>query len=662
MSLADVVRNLGRPNIAVAGDLMLDRYVFGSVERISPEAPIGVLKVAEEEVRLGGAGSVARDLAVLGAHVSLCGFLGTGTSGDEFLRLTAEAGIDTTRVRRVPGRKTSLKTRLIARRGAGGQQVLRVDREDDSPYAEEEYGALGAAVLTAIDGADLLVLSDYAKGALSPDLARASIAAARGKGIRALVDPKVPGLQDGRYRGASIVTPNRSEAAACVGFPIDGPGSARRAARLIAEGMDLEAAAITLDRDGICVFTRGGHEKHYPIVPREVYDVTGAGDMVIAAMAVVLASGGDLELAVRLANVAAGLEVMKLGVVPVSRGELLEALHEAEAPRRGKGRTPAELREVLAACRGRGQKIVFTNGCFDLLHAGHVRLLRFSRDAGDVLVVGLNSDASVRRLKGEGRPVTPEAERVEVLSSLASVDHVLVFDEDTPLKAIEVVEPDVLIKGEDWRDKGVVGREFVEARGGRVLLFPLTPGLSSTGLLRRLGKIGSDPIFQGRAASEAGGLPRPRRDADRRRGIPVAAGPGAPAARRGGGRRAAQGGGLPPRRHLEPVRDRARVPHGRGLCARARRDRGGPGGDLRRRVPLPAPPGFRNARAANQPPVCSSPPRGNCRSTSPVPSSSGIGSRTLWPAWPRAAGSCSSAPVPRRPEPPGPTTSPARRT
>jgi D-beta-D-heptose 7-phosphate kinase/D-beta-D-heptose 1-phosphate adenosyltransferase len=487
MSLADTVRNLGSPRLVVAGDAMLDRYVFGSMDRISPEAPIGVLRVAEEEVRLGGAGSVARNLAVLGARVTLCGYLGAGPFGDAFLALAAEAGIDTTRMRKVPGRRTSLKTRLIARRGAGGQQVLRVDREDDSPYPQGEDAALTESLVEALAGADLLVLSDYAKGALSADLVRKAISTARGRNLRVLVDPKVPGLMDGRYRGASLVTPNRAEASTCVGFRIDGPGSAKRAARLLSEGLDLEAAAITLDRDGICLYPRGGPGALFDIVPRDVYDVTGAGDMVISAMAMALSVAASLEDAVRLANLAAGLEVMKLGVVPVSREELLEALHEEESPGRGKGRSAAELADRLAACRRRGQKIVFTNGCFDLLHAGHARLLTFARAQGDVLVVGVNSDASVRRLKGEGRPIIPEDERVELLSALACVDHVFVFDEETPAKAVELVGPDILVKGEDWREKGVVGREFVEAHGGKVILFPLTPGRSSTELLRRLG-------------------------------------------------------------------------------------------------------------------------------------------------------------------------------
>ncbi len=493
MSLAETVRNLGAPRLVVAGDVMLDRYVFGAMERISPEAPIGVLRVAEEEVRLGGAGSVARNLAVLGARVTLCGFLGTGPYGDDFLALAADAGIDTGRVRRVPGRRTSLKTRLIARRGAGGQQVLRVDREDDSAYPLSEDAALTQSVLQALGEADLLVLSDYAKGALSPSLVRTAITAARAKGIRVLVDPKVPGLMDERYRGASVVTPNRVEASTCVGFRIDGPGSAKRAARLLAEGQDLEAAAITLDRDGICLYPRGGPGQLFDISPRDVYDVTGAGDMVISAMAMALSAGASLGDAVRLANLAAGLEVSKLGVVPISREELLEALHQEESPGRGKGRSAAELADRLAACRRRGQKIVFTNGCFDLLHAGHVHYLNAARRQGDVLIVGLNSDASVRGIKGALRPVVPEGQRAEVLAGLAAVDHIVLFDEPDPLALILALAPDVLVKGGDWAEADIVGADAVKRQGGRVVRVAVRKGVSTSAIIARILERGRGP-------------------------------------------------------------------------------------------------------------------------------------------------------------------------
>jgi len=274
------------------------------------------------------------------------------------------------------------------------------------------------------------------------------------------------------------------ESSAYAGFPIKGPKDAAGAAAKIRDDLDLDAVVMKLDQDGLYLLA-GEDDALLAAVPREVYDGTGAGDMVIAALAMVLASGGSYEEAARIANVAAGVEVGRLGVVPVSREEILEVLHET-SPAENKAMGLPELREILAARRRRGECVVFTNGCFDVLHAGHVRLLSAARAEGDLLVVGLNSDESIRRLKGEGRPVTPEGERGEVLATLQCVDYVVVFGEDTPADLIEEIRPDVLVKGEDWKDKGVVGREFVEANGGEVVLIPLTPGLSSTNIIRRI--------------------------------------------------------------------------------------------------------------------------------------------------------------------------------
>jgi D-beta-D-heptose 7-phosphate kinase/D-beta-D-heptose 1-phosphate adenosyltransferase len=488
MSLADVVRNLGEPRILVVGDLVLDRYIFGTVSRISPEAPIPVLKSEEEEFRLGCAGSAARNLAVLGAKVLLAGYVGQGEHAEVLLDLAKELGVDTTAIHPVDDRLTFRKTRLmatIAGRGVGGQQVLRVDREDLKPFRPDDEAKLTVAALAALENVELVVFSDYAKGTLTPPLIRAVIDAARERGIPVLVDPKPPGYE--RYRGATAMTPNRMEAEAQVGFPVRDEEGARRAGRQLREELDLDVVLVKLDKDGIFLSTDGPGEGLYPIVPREIFDVTGAGDIVIAVLGMAMAAGVRYPDAVRLANVAAGIEVSRLGVVPVSREEILEALHESGRSRAGRKRLPLdELLEVLAARRQRGEKVVFTNGCFDVLHAGHVRLLSTARDEGDALVVALNSDASIRRLKGEDRPVREEADRVQVLSELESVDHIIVFDGDTPLPEIEAIVPDVLVKGEDWRDKGVVGQEVVEGAGGRVVLVPLIPGLSSTNLINKM--------------------------------------------------------------------------------------------------------------------------------------------------------------------------------
>jgi len=488
MSLADTVRNLGRPKILVVGDLVLDRYIFGTVSRISPEAPIPVLKAEEEEFRLGCAGSAARNLRVLGADVYLAGYVGLGEYADDLLALCADLGIDTAGVHHVEDRPTFQKTRLIATiagKGVGGQQVLRVDREDLWPFKPDDEAKLTVAALRVLDRVDLVVLSDYAKGTLTPSLIRTVIDTAKEKGIPVLVDPKPPGFE--RYRGATAITPNRVEAQAHVGYEITDLETARRAGHQLREDLDLTAALITLDKDGIYVATEGPDDGVYPIVPREIFDVTGAGDIVIAVLAMALAAGTKYSDAVRIANIASGIEISRLGVVPVSREEILEALHEVGRTRAGRKRLPIEeLLEVLEARRQRGEKIVFTNGCFDVLHAGHVRLLSTARAEGDALVVGLNSDTSIKRLKGEERPIREEEDRVQVLSELESVDHIIVFDGDTPLPEIEAITPDVLVKGEDWRDKGVVGREVVEASGGRVFLVPLIPGLSSTRLINKM--------------------------------------------------------------------------------------------------------------------------------------------------------------------------------
>ncbi len=487
MRLSDHVRGMGRPKVLVIGDLMVDRYVFGSMGRISPEAPIGVLKVLDEEWRMGGAGAVARNLAVLGAEVGLLGFLGTSGRGKTFARLAEEAGVDGSGIVRVYGRETTLKSRLIARRGAGGQQVLRVDHEDPSPYPESENDQLIGMFLGAIDGADLVVLSDYAKGVLSATLTGRIIAECRGRGVPVLIDPKPPAY--GRYRGATALTPNRGEASVYAGFPVDGPEAAARAAAQIRDDLELDAVVIKMDEDGIFLETNEddpGAGGAFPINPREVYDVTGAGDMVISTLAMVLAGGGRYPDAVRIANVAAGIEVGHLGVVPVSREEILLELVAASPGTEGKVLSRSDLLEVLAARRQHGETVVFTNGCYDLLHAGHIRLLRAARREGSLLVVGLNSDASVRRMKGENRPINPQEERAEVLASLSCVDYVVVFDEDTPYEIVGRVLPDVLVKGEDWAEKGVVGRDIVEEHGGKVVLMPLSPGLSSTNMIEKM--------------------------------------------------------------------------------------------------------------------------------------------------------------------------------
>lgn len=483
--LAKLVRDIGRPTVVVVGDAMVDRYVFGGISRISPEAPIQILRVAREEERPGGAASVAHDLAALGARVRLVAFAGDDEAGRALRRLLEGGGIDAAGLVETPGRPTTLKTRMVARGAANAvsQQVLRVDREDTASVSAALEKRLVAAFGKALRGAGAVVMSDYAKGVVSETAARAIIAAARKAKVPVVVDPK--GRDYARYRGATVLTPNRKEAFEATGIDPSGAAGAEAAGRRLIELTDVDAAVITLDKDGMAIVPRKGPAELVPTTPREVYDVTGAGDVVAAVLGLALADGRSLSDAVHLANVAAGVEVGKIGAAPVSRDEILHALG-AQTTSAHRVVDVATLRRELSALRAAGKKVVFTNGCFDILHAGHARYLHEARREGDVLVVGLNSDQSVRRLKGAGRPVVPADDRAELLASLDSVDYVVVFDEDTPERLVRDVEPDVLVKGEDWKTKGVVGREFVEARGGRVVLVKLLPGRSTTNVVEKI--------------------------------------------------------------------------------------------------------------------------------------------------------------------------------
>ncbi len=483
--LARLVRDLGRPTVVVVGDAMLDRYVFGNISRISPEAPIQILRVAREEERPGGAASVALDLAVLGARARLVAYAGDDDAGRALRKLLRSSGIDAAALVETRGRPTTLKSRMVAR-GAShsvSQQVLRVDREDTTPFPAGAERKLLAAFRRALRGADAVVVSDYAKGVVSEAVAKAVIAAARRAKVPVVVDPK--GRDYARYRGATVITPNRKETFEATGIDPTGAAGAEAAGRRLIELTGVEAAVITLDKDGIAIVPRRGAPEMVPTTPREVFDVTGAGDVVAAVLGLALGDGRSLSDAVHVANVAAGVEVGKVGAAPVSREEILHALGAAPAAAH-RVVDVATLRRELAPMRAAGRRVVFTNGCFDILHAGHARYLHEARREGDVLVVGLNSDTSVRRLKGEGRPVVCESDRAELLASLDCVDYVVVFGEDTPLRLIREVEPDVLVKGEDWKEKGVVGRDVVEARGGKVVLVKLLAGRSTTSIVDRV--------------------------------------------------------------------------------------------------------------------------------------------------------------------------------
>ncbi len=480
---------MGTPTIVVVGDVMLDHYVFGRVERISPEAPIQVLRANREEERPGGAASVATNLVALGADARIVGYIGDDAVATALRWLLEEHGVDSAGLVAVADRGTTLKTRMIAGRAGGNQQVLRVDREDVSPFEPGHEEQLLAAFETALDGAACVVISDYAKGVLSWNVSQGVVKRARAAGVPVVVDPK--GKDFARYEGATVVTPNRKETIEATGVQLIDRAAILDAGRKLLDIAGVDAAVVTLDKDGIALVTRDGDARVVPTTPRSVHDPTGAGDVVVAALGLGLAEGLGLYEAVLLANAAGGVEVSKVGAVPVTREEVSIALGSRPV---GSHRvvTVGELSEALQRERAAGRVIVFTNGCFDILHAGHVRYLDAARSEGDVLVVGLNSDASVTRLKGAGRPVNSQADRAEMLSSLASVDYVVPFEEDTPAALVEAVQPDVLVKGEDYRDKVVVGSDFVEARGGRVVLVPLLAGRSTSDLVDRIRNAGGN--------------------------------------------------------------------------------------------------------------------------------------------------------------------------
>ncbi|MCZ6786147.1 MAG: D-glycero-beta-D-manno-heptose 1-phosphate adenylyltransferase [Planctomycetota bacterium] len=481
--LLRVIDEMPRPKILVVGDLILDRYISGTVERVSPEAPIQVLRQRGADHNVGGTAAVASNLARLGAHVSLVGVIGTDGPGKELKSLLEEKGLDLSGVVAESGRPTTLKTRFVAASQHARQQILRVDHETDGPLRAKTLGKLDDAVAKALSDVDVCVLSDYAKGVLRTDFCARLIGAARDAGVPVLVDPK--GGDFSKYRAATAITPNRTEAAYASGTTIESYEDAAAAAGTLVKELELDCIYITLDRDGIFVRERGTPGAAVRTDPREVYDVTGAGDNVMSVLAYALGGGTSPLTAAALANIAGGIAVEHFGVVTVGWDEIA-----ARVAAGGEGEAKlvrlSILQHLLESARSAGRKVVFTNGCFDLIHPGHVDLLRRARALGDLLVVGMNDDASIKRLKGPDRPVNELGARASVLGGLASVDYITSFSEDTPEELIRAIKPDVLVKGDDWAEKGVVGSEFVESRGGKVVLLPLVEGHSTTSILRKL--------------------------------------------------------------------------------------------------------------------------------------------------------------------------------
>ncbi|MFC1482217.1 D-glycero-beta-D-manno-heptose-7-phosphate kinase [Myxococcota bacterium] len=481
--LADCIRaKFSRPRVVVVGDIMLDQYIIGEVARVSPEAPVPIVQERLRQLRLGGAANVAANLVELGAEVSLVGLVGEDDQADVLLALLEEQGITGSGVLRDGSRPTTVKTRIISDR----QQLLRLDRESHDPPSEELQRTLREQVVDLLTDAKAVIISDYSKGLITPTLSQAVIFASHSAQIPSLVDPK--GEDYSHYAGASLLAPNLAELSQVAGHSLLVENQVIKAAEELLRQHSFSMIAVTRGADGI-TFVDSSGPTHYPTVAREVFDVSGAGDAVIAACCVSLTAGFVPDEIMPFANLAAGTVVTKVGTVPVVSDEILRVLGQ-DTNKEGKLCSQKEAFRRVEQWRSKGERIVFTNGCFDLLHVGHTTLLEAARRLGDKLVVAVNSDTSVRGLKGEERPINKEENRVKVLASLSCVDMVVIFEEATPLDLIVALRPDVLCKGSDYHAQDVVGAKEIRTWGGEVRLLDLVPGQSSTRLAEEMQRRG----------------------------------------------------------------------------------------------------------------------------------------------------------------------------
>lgn len=468
-----IVPDFRAARVLVVGDLMLDRYWHGDTGRISPEAPVPVVRVGQSEDRAGGAANVALNAAALGLAPTLLALTGKDEAAEILCDQLTARGV-CCEFLDVPGFPTITKLRVMSRR----QQLIRLDFERGFPHSA--LPALLERFREMLKDVDVVVLSDYAKGTLGD--AAGLVRAAKEVDCIVVVDPKGGNFE--RYRGADFLTPNRAEFEGVVGHCENDAALVARARNLIIE-LDLKGLLITRGEVGMTLVQGSGEPLHLPAHAREVYDVTGAGDTVIAVLSSALAAGADLPMATALANVAAGLVVAKMGTATVSIAEIRRALHGAQAMDHGLV-TEEQLRYLLEEARAHGERVVMTNGCFDLLHTGHVAYLQQARTLGDRLVVAVNDDASVSRLKGEMRPVTPLDQRMAVLAGLAAVDWVVPFSEDTPERLVCAVQPDVLVKGGDYSPSQIAGSDYVREFGGDVVVLDLVDGISTSGIMERI--------------------------------------------------------------------------------------------------------------------------------------------------------------------------------
>ncbi len=469
--------------VLVIGDLMLDRYLIGDVQRISPEAPVPVVLLKEQNDRAGGAANVAANLANLGITTRIAGCVGEDAEATTLLALINHLGIKSEAVIQSSERPTIAKTRVMS----SHQQIVRIDQESQAALSEAENSELHILITRAIhDQPAIVILSDYAKGVLSESTCRFIIETCHQAKIPVLVDPK--GHDYTKYKGATALTPNKKETAEACGVSMNDNKALLAAAKQLKRSLDLDFLAVTRGEEGITLLEKDA-DHHIAATAKQVFDVSGAGDTVIATLAAGLIHGLSAQEALSLANTAAGIVVGKVGTVPIQLDELLHELTSKNASKQAdKICDLPSLKNKVNTWRASHQKIVFTNGCFDLLHAGHVTYLEAAKKTGDKLILGLNTDRSVSALKGPTRPVIHENDRARVLAALEAVDAVILFDEDTPLNLIDLVRPDVIVKGDDYTEEQVVGGKEVKAWGGSVKLIPLVQGRSTTGILEKISR------------------------------------------------------------------------------------------------------------------------------------------------------------------------------
>jgi len=459
---------------------MIDEYVWGQVDRISPEAPVQVVSVLRDSTTLGGAGNVVNNLAALGARVTVTGVIGSGPNADLLTTMCRNLGVDVSGVVRDPNRPTTRKTRIIG----GHQHVLRIDRETKQTISQAQCDHIAGFINDRMASFDLVLISDYGKGLLTDTLLRRIIDSAQADKRPVIVDPK--GLDFKKYAGATAITPNKREASLAAGIEIIDDETLEAAGWKLGQDTGVEKVLMTCGKDDMVLFERGHNPYRIAAEARQVFDVSGAGDTVLAVLGLGMAAGGSFRQAAALANVAGRIVVGKVGTATVSVEELREATEPSERALAAKQKSLSDLVPIVEQLRTEGRTIVLTNGCFDLLHVGHIKLLAASKKMGDVLIVAIDDDESVRVLKGPGRPIISARERLRIISALDTVDYVTVFSTRKLEDLIKALRPDVLTKGSDYADKPVAARMTVEKLGGRVVLVPVTEAVSSTRVINQI--------------------------------------------------------------------------------------------------------------------------------------------------------------------------------